>query len=116
MKQYQIDRIKDLMEAKGVSLKELASKCGISEMTIRRILTQGHNPTTDNIEKIAEALGVNEVYIYETEAELQSKIPLNGYIEFNGNIIRIKTFKQLEKVYNDILEQTENFKKYADAV
>jgi hypothetical protein len=27
MKQYQIDRIKDLMDAKGVTLKELASKC-----------------------------------------------------------------------------------------
>ena len=102
MKQYQIDRIKDLMDAKGVTLKELASKCGISEMTVRRILTQGHNPTTDTIEKIAEALGVNEVYIYEVEAEIQSKTPLNGYIEFNGNIVRIKTFKQLEKVYNDI--------------
>ena len=102
MKQYQIDHIKDLMDTKGVTLKELATKCGISEMTIRRILTAKHNPTTDSIEKIAEALGVNEVYIYEVEAEIQSKTPLNGYIEFNGNIVRIKTFKQLEKVYNDI--------------
>jgi len=33
MRQYQIDRIKDLMDAKGVSSRELASKCGISEMT-----------------------------------------------------------------------------------
>lgn len=31
MKQYQIDRIKDLMDAKGVTLKELAFKCGVSE-------------------------------------------------------------------------------------
>lgn len=65
MKQYQIDRIKDLMDAKGVTTKELASMCGYSEMTIRRILTPNHNPTTDTVGKIAEALGVHEQYIYE---------------------------------------------------
>ena len=67
MKQYQIDRIKDLMDTQGVSSKELATKCGVSEMTIRRILTQGYNPTTDTVEKIVEALGVHEQYIYEID-------------------------------------------------
>ena len=80
MKQYQIDRIKDLMDAKGITSKELASKCGVSEMTIRRILDPKHNPTTDNVEKVAEALGVNEQYIYESESEPKSKQPINGYI------------------------------------
>lgn len=102
MKQYQIDRIKDLMDAKGITSKELASKCGVSEMTIRRILDPKHNPTTDNVEKVAEALGVNEQYIYETEAESKSKHPINGYIEYGGTISSIKTFKQLEKVYEGI--------------
>lgn len=102
MKQYQIDRIKDLMDAKGVSSKELASKCGLSEMTIRRVLDPKHNPTTDNIEKIAEALGVHEQYIYETETESKSKQPINGFIEYGGTISSIRTFKQLEKVYESI--------------
>ena len=102
MKQYQIDRIKDLMDAKGVTLKDLATKCHISEMTIRRILTQGHNPTTDTVEKIAEALGVHEQYIYETETESKSKQPINGFIEYGGTISSIRTFKQLEKVYESI--------------
>ncbi len=102
MKQYQIDRIKDLMDAKGVSSKELANRCGLSEMTIRRALDPKHNPTTDNIEKIAEALGVHEQYIYETEAESKSKQPINGFIEYGGTISSIRTFKQLEKVYESI--------------
>lgn len=102
MKQYQIDRIKDLMDAKGVTLKDLATKCHISEMTIRRILTQGHNPTTDTVEKIAEALGVHEQYIYEAEGESKAKQPINGYIEYGGTISSIRTFKQLEKVYEGI--------------
>lgn len=103
MKQYQIDRIKDLMEAKGITNQELASKCGISAMTIGRLLTKtDYNPTTDTVEKIAEALGVNEQYIYEVEEESKSKLPINGYIEYGGTISSIKTFKQLEKVYEGI--------------
>lgn len=102
MKQYQIDRIKDLMDAKGVSSKELASKCGLSEMTIRRVLDPKHNPTTDNIEKIAEALGVHEQYIYEAEGESMPILPITGFIEYGGTIIKIKSFKQLEKICNDI--------------
>jgi transcriptional regulator with XRE-family HTH domain len=108
MKQYQIDRIKDLMDAKGITNQELASICNISSMTIGRLLTKtDYNPTTDTVEKIAEALGVHEQYIYEAEADTKSKIPLNGYIEFNGAISRIKTFKQLEKVYTDIKHDLE---------
>lgn len=103
MKQYQIDRIKNLMEAKDVTNQELASKCGISAMTIGRLLTKtDYNPTTDTVEKIAEALGVHEQYIYEAEGETQSKVPINGYIEYGDTILKIKSFKQLEKVYNDI--------------
>ena len=91
------------MEANGISNQELASMCNISAMTISRLLTKNdYNPTTDTIETIANALGVHEQYIYEAETDAKSKIPLNGYIEFNGAISRIKTFNQLEKVYNDI--------------
>lgn len=102
MKQYQIDRIKDLMDAQGMSSKELASKCGVSEMTIRRILTQGYNPTTDTVEKIVEALGVHEQYIYEIEGDSIPIQPITGFIEYGGTIIKIKSFKQLEKICNDI--------------
>ena len=103
MKQYQIDRIKNLMEAKGMTNQELASKCGISAMTIGRILNNpDYNPTTDTVEKIAEALGVHEQYIYEAEKESKAKMPINGYIEYGGTISSIKTFKQLEKVYEGI--------------
>lgn len=102
MKQYQIDRIKYLMDAQGVSSKELASKCGVSEMTVRRILTAKHNPTTDTVEKIAEALDVHEQYIYEAEGESMPILPITGFIEYGGTIIKIKSFKQLEKLCNDI--------------
>ena len=103
MKQYQIDRIKNLMEAKGVTNQELAAMCNISAMTVGRLLTKtDYNPTTDTVEKIAEALGVHEQYIYEAEEESKAKMPISGYIEYGGTISSIKTFKQLEKVYEGI--------------
>lgn len=103
MKQYQIDRIKDLMAAKCITNQELAAMCNISSMTIGRLLTKtDYNPTTDTIETIANALGVHEQYIYEAEADTKSKIPLNGYIEFNNKVSRIKTFEELENVFNGI--------------
>lgn len=103
MKQYQINRIKQLMEAKEMSIQELAFKCGVSAMTIGRILNNSqYNPTTDTIEKIAKAIGVTEQYIYEAEAESKSLLPINGYIEYGGTITSVKTFKQLEKLYENI--------------
>ena len=106
MKQYQIDRIKNLMDAKGITNQDLASMCGISAMTISRLLTHtDHNPTTDTIEKIAEALGVHEQYIFETETESESKskLSIRGFIEYDGIVSSIKTFEQLKKVYESIL-------------
>lgn len=103
MKQYQIDRIRDLMDAKGITNQELAAMCNISAMTVGRLLTKtDYNPTTDTVEKIAEALGVHEQYIYEAEEESKAKMPISGYIEYGGTISSIKTFKQLEKVYEGI--------------
>lgn len=103
MKQYQIDRIKDLMEAKGINNQELAAMCNVSPMTVGRLLNSlKYNPTTDTIEKIAEALGVHEQYIYEAEGESKAKMPINGYIEYGGTISSIKTFRQLERVYEGI--------------
>lgn len=106
MEQYQVERIKKLMEAKEMTGQQLASNCGLSAMTISRILTKPkYNPSIPIIESIAQALGVEAQYIIEktaTETDSKSKLPINGFIEYGGTISSIKTFKQLEKVYNDI--------------
>ena len=106
MEQYQVERIKKLMEAKEMTGQQLASICNLSAMTISRILTKPkYNPSIPIIESIAQALGVEAQYIIErtaTETETKSKLPINGFIEYGGTISSIKTFKQLEKVYESI--------------
>ena len=94
------------MEAKEMTGQQLASICNLSAMTISRILTKPkYNPSIPIIESIAQALGVEAQYIIErtaTETETKSKLPINGFIEYGGTISSIKSFKQLEKIYNDI--------------
>ncbi len=116
MKQYQIDRIKDLMDAKGVTLKELASKCGVSEMTIRRILTQGHNPTTDTVERIAEALGITMSKLLDENTTDAIGIGVNGFIEYNGEIQKIKSFLALQKLVERINYETKVLPKEVQAI
>ena len=102
MKKYQIDRIKDLMDSKGITLKNLATLCHISEMTIRRILTTSYNPTIDTIEKIAEALEVDVVNILEKERICRANKSIDGFVDYGGVVTRIKTFRQLEALYERI--------------
>ena len=106
MEQYQVERIKKLMEAKEMTGQQLASVCGLSAMTISRILNKPkYNPSIPIIESIAQALGVEAEFIIEktgTETGAKPKLPINGFIEYDDTIVSIKSFKQLEKVYNDI--------------
>lgn len=48
--------IKDVCKQKGVLLKDLATKLGISEVALRKQING--NPTIGTIDKIATALGV----------------------------------------------------------
>lgn len=52
-------RIKELCKERGISMKDLSSKIGITDIGLRQSLRG--NPTVGTLEKIAEALGV-EVY------------------------------------------------------
>ena len=101
MEQSQIQRITGLMESKGISIMTLAESCGVSHMTIRRILNgETHNINIETIKSIASVLGVDEQYIIDgkdfSPADFRG---VRGYIDYQGNILRIDTFKQLESIY-----------------
>ena len=46
MENNQIERISALMQSKGINIMQLAESCGISHMTIRRILNGETQSTT----------------------------------------------------------------------
>lgn len=56
-------RIKELIKAKGLTAKELATVIGISESTLS--LAVNGNPTVETLQKIAAALGVSVSELFE---------------------------------------------------
>ena len=55
--------LKDLIESRGITQKQLAIDCGATEATISRYLSDVHKPTLDIAAKIAQALDVSVDYL-----------------------------------------------------
>ena len=107
MNDSQIKHIKSLMESLGLTKSALAEKCDVSTMTIHRILSdETYNPTQRTIQALAYALEVDEQDILQGSSDSSKRIKINGYIDYQGVITRIDTFKQLESVYNRIKSDT----------
>ena len=95
MEKSQIRHIRSLMESLGFTKATLAEKCGLSAMTIHRILTdEAYNPTQKTIQAIADALEVDEQDILQCSGETATKVKINGYIDYLGQITRIETVNQ----------------------
>ena len=56
-------RVKEVCKEKGVTLAEVASKIGVAQASLSKML--GGNPTIGTLEKIADALGVPVTELFE---------------------------------------------------
>ena len=56
-------RIKDICTQKGITMKQLAESMGIAATSLSRSLN--NNPTIDTLQKIADALGVHLVELFQ---------------------------------------------------
>ena len=54
------------MYEKNVSVRQLSNLTGIPKSTINNIMTEKYSPTLDNLEKIAKALKVGIVDLFES--------------------------------------------------
>ena len=68
-------RIKEIMEAKGVTSVSIAEKVGIHKVSVSNIINGKINPSTETLDKFAEALGVEawELLISKEEIIEQDK-------------------------------------------
>ena len=109
MEKSQIERITGLMESKGMNIMTLAESCGVSHMTIRRILNgETQSTNLETIKAISTALGVEEQYIIDGKEFSPGDFKgVKGYIDYQGHISRIETFKQLETIYQQIKNDLE---------
>ena len=108
--------IKRLMEEQGLSQPKLSEKAGIAFGTLSRILRGKQDLTIQTAEKIAEALGLSVYDLTETDYS-PVNTSVRGYLEFNGEIKRINSFKEVEafvrKYREDVLELPKRVKEDA---
>ena len=68
-------RIKELMEVKGITSASIAEKVGIHKVSVSNIINGKINPSTETLDKVANALGVQvwELLVSKEEVMEQDK-------------------------------------------
>ena len=68
------NRVETLLKEKGMTQRELASRLGVSEVTVSRWMTDGangRNPSVQTLQKIAEVLQTTPDYLLGKNADVQ---------------------------------------------
>lgn len=60
-------KIKEILKEKGLTQSELAEKMGITRITV--VKTLAGNPTVETLQRIADAVGVNVLDLFEDTRE-----------------------------------------------
>lgn len=92
-----IERIKELMTERELSQSQLAERSNLAFGTINRILNNKQPLQPNTLQKIANVLNV-PTFELSDEADSYSTLntQVNGYLEFGGEIKRIRSFNEIE--------------------
>ena len=87
-------RVKEICKAKGLLMEDLANKLGIARVNLTK--TINGNPTIETLERIADALSVSIIDLFEPESEFY------GIIQYKGVTYRIDGFEAFKRLFNDV--------------
>lgn len=82
--------IKDLLDERSMSFKELSDTLGVDRNNLYNSLTKG-NPTLQRLEAIAEVLDVPVWRLFTTE----NRVEIYGTIVYHGQVYSINSIKDL---------------------
>lgn len=82
--------IKDLLDERSMSFKELSDTLGVDRNNLYNSLTKG-NPTLQRLEAIAEVLDVPVWRLFTTE----NRVEIYGTIVYHGQVHSINSIKDL---------------------
>ena len=107
------DKIKKQLLALGMSQSKLAELSGISFATINRILNGKQNITEAVLAKIANALNLSVEQLEQDDTKEVFDSDVQGYIEYDGEIRKVKSFASLQKLVSQIEYETKVLPKEA---
>lgn len=94
-------RIKQLCKQKGITLVELASKAGVPQSSLSRIITGKVSPTVESLDRIASSLNVPIQELFSA-----SDSNLYGVVVYLGTPYRIDSMEALKQLVGLIESKT----------
>ena len=101
----EIDNIRRYMDEAHMSQRELSQRSGIAHETISKILNGKYPLSHKLLVKIADGLNIPISELME-DAITPITVGVQGYIEYDNEIIKIKSFRQLQKLVQQIEYET----------
>ena len=86
-------RIEEILKERGITKTQFADMMGVAKQNVNLLLNTNN---TQKMEKIAEVLGVKFTDLFVIDDQPQDE--LNGFVEYKGEIHRIKTKADLENL------------------
>ena len=107
------DKIKKQLLALGMSQSKLAELSGVAFGTINRILNGKQKITETVLAKIANSLNLSLEQLEQDDTKEVFDSDVQGYIEYDGEIRKIKSFASLQKLVSQIEYETKVLPKEA---
>ena len=105
-----IENIKRLLTEYNMTQLDLANKSGIAHETINKIVNGKYSPSAKLLSKIASALKVEIDYLTST-TKTDIHTDVQGYIEYCGEIVKVTSYKHLQKLMERIEYETKTLPK-----
>ena len=86
-------RIEEILKERGITKTQFAEMMGVAKQNVNLLLNTNN---TQKMEKIAEVLGVKFTDLFVVDDQPQDE--LNGFVEYKGEIHRIRTKSDLENL------------------
>ena len=86
-------RIEEILKERGITKTQFAEMMGVAKQNVNLLLNTNN---TQKMEKIAEVLGVKFTDLFVADDQPQDE--LNGFVEYKGEIHRIRTKSDLENL------------------
>ena len=93
-----VELINTYIDEQGITQSKLAELSGLSFSTINRILNDKQDLKPNTLAKIADALSLPVSHFIEDDTVKGIEAEVQGYIEYNGEIRKIKSFTDLQKI------------------
>ena len=93
-----VDKIRELIEEKGLTQRQFAELVGIHYTTLCNNLNND-NFSYKSVEKVAKTFGLSVYDLLADEVQdRNASADVEGYIEYGGEIIKIKSYNQFKKL------------------